>query len=314
MGVNNGTKKLILANAKAILARIHAGEKMSSIERSFGITSTGYIGACLRGAGYHYKIGRGEKKRSEVVKLFIKLNAEHILERLKVETVEAIESEIWGARRGFLVQTLKALGYNPNVKAPTEAENVRANAEKIIAARKAGRKWQDIREEFGIKHQANLRKHLRQAGYNIDTLLNNTGVNAKKEDPLDEYPTNTQTDGLPEYLLLDFSKEFQQKIGEKRRRAFWDLLQNAAFVSGFISSTQKDRFYHDFLFRSVGKRHFSEVVSPLEFNALYMGAAIIARDAVILERFRCRFVDHLLPKEEEEEPQDRRRNDCRGCL
>lgn len=313
MGINNGTKKLILANAKAIIARIHAGEKMSNIERSFGITSHGYIGLCLRRAGYDYELTRGKKKRSEVVKLFIQLNAEQILERLKVETVEAIESEIWGTRRGFLIQTLKALGYNTNVKASTEAENVRANAEKIIAARKAGRKWQDIREEFGIKQQANLRKHLREAGYNIDELLNNTGVKAKKEDPLDEYPTDAQTDGLQEYLLLDFSTEFQQKIGEKRRRAFWDLLQNAAFVSGFISSTQKDRFYHDFLFRSVGKRHFSEVVSPLEFNALYMGAAIIARDAVILERVRSRFVDHLLPKEEEE-PQDRRRNDCRGCL
>lgn len=229
-------------------------------------------------------------------------NAESILEQIaKGVSYRALERKYHIASPGYLARTLKDIGYElpqrDKRRQPTHRQYIESIAETLVAERKKGRLWKDIQVEYGIKSRDYLRETLSRLGYAY--LFVKEG---------------TETDAVPSYLAIDFSDKFLLKIGEKRRRAFWALMHDAAFVNGFTLQGEKNVFYLDLLLKVTGRKAFDEVTSAREFNALFMAAAIVARDAKMLERFRSNFVDHLKPRKYEEEPQDARREDYKGCL
>lgn len=236
------------------------------------------------------------------VRRVISENAESILEQIaKGASYRELERKYHIASPGYLARMLKDLGYElpkrNKRRQPTHRQYIESIAETLVAERKKGRLWKDIQVEYGIKSLGYLRKALSRLGYAY--LFSKEG---------------TETEAVPEYLSIDFSKAFLERIGERRRHSFWAIMHDAAFVNGFTMQGEKNIFYLDLLFKVTGRKAYKDVVSAREFNALYMAAAIVARDATMLERFRSKFVDHLRPRKYEEEPKDARREDYKGCL
>lgn len=235
---------------------------------------------------------------------YIAEHADMFLERLKNGAkLSDLEQEFRVGSQGYLSRVLRSLGYTiPRGKRElnrprTHRSYIESIAETLVAERKKGRYWKDIMREHGIKSIDYMRDILCNLGYTYLFV---------KESAKPAF--------VPEYLSIDFSKDFLERIGERRRRSFWALMHDAAFVNGFVQQSEKNIFYLDLLFKVTGRKAYKDVVSAREFNALYMAAAIVARDATMLERFRSKFVDHLKPRKYEEEPKDARREDYKGCL